>query len=383
LDPLDITNVFNYPIIQMKPPFQLISYIAPSAPARRARASGPLLYLRAEIGFTPAWFGHLGIDFGEPWHEDPDYRRDSVLRMRDCLQKRFPGFGMGMLPEFGEAPDLLTGVYGSCLVASLYGATIQYGPNRWPQSKPINLSSTQIDELRPPVLKSHPFFQKLLRQIDWIVKKEGKLAGYLNWQGILNNAHRLRGQQLFIDMIESPDRCIHLFECVYETMAEAFRSIQEIRHSLGQTSKFFTTSNCLVNLISPDLYSKLLLQFDQRLAQEFGCLGLHNCAWNADPYLESYSRIPYLGYIDMGVESDLGRAREMFLHARRAVMVNPDNIEFASDSGLAEFLGRIAEQFGPCDVILADIDRDMDEALIRFLNTCKQISEMKNLDSGI
>ena len=71
---------------------QLISYIAPGAPATRRPAEGDEAFLRPEIGFTPKWYREaLGIDFGERWHGDPAYRRETVLAMRDHLGRRFGG----------------------------------------------------------------------------------------------------------------------------------------------------------------------------------------------------------------------------------------------------------------------------------------------------
>ncbi|MBV5313159.1 MAG: hypothetical protein JZU47_07665, partial [Prolixibacteraceae bacterium] len=70
---------------------QLISYIAPGAPATRRPASGPLPFLRPEIGFTPKWYrSALGIDFGEKWHTNPEYRRETRLQMYAELENRFP-----------------------------------------------------------------------------------------------------------------------------------------------------------------------------------------------------------------------------------------------------------------------------------------------------
>jgi len=59
---------------------QLISYIAPGAPATRKPATGAEAFVRPEIGFTPRWYRRaLGIDFSQRWHEDVDYR----LRCRE------------------------------------------------------------------------------------------------------------------------------------------------------------------------------------------------------------------------------------------------------------------------------------------------------------
>ena len=105
---------------------QLISYIAPGAPAtRRPAGAQDLAFLRPEIGFTPKWYRKsLGIDFGEKWHTDPEHRRQTRLEMANELGKRFPGTTIGQ--NGGGNLDLLTGTYGASAIASIYGIPIRY-----------------------------------------------------------------------------------------------------------------------------------------------------------------------------------------------------------------------------------------------------------------
>ena len=72
-------------------PEQLISYIAPAAPATRRPATGKEPFVRVEAGFTPNWYRKkCNIDFGEKWHNDPAYRKQTVMAMRKELDERFP-----------------------------------------------------------------------------------------------------------------------------------------------------------------------------------------------------------------------------------------------------------------------------------------------------
>ena len=68
---------------------QLISYIAPGAPATRRPATGDEPFVRPEIGFTPRWYRQiLGIDFSEQWHTDPAYRKETIRRMKEELARQ-------------------------------------------------------------------------------------------------------------------------------------------------------------------------------------------------------------------------------------------------------------------------------------------------------
>jgi len=366
-------RILDKEAIVVKPPFQLVSYIAPGAPATRRPAQGNEAYLRPEIGFTPRWYRQaLGIDFGARWHEEPGYRMEGVAAMRTELEHRFPGMGIGM----GHgSKDLLTGTYGACTIAGILGLPILYAPDQWPTCAGPYLDEDAVENLEPPGLDTNPFFQRLMDQFDWIAAKDGKVEGFINWQGVLNNAHRLRGEALFTDMALNPGRCLRLFECVCGTMIEAAQRLHARQRESGVEVRFFTVSNCLVNLVSPQLYRELLLPFDQKIARAFGCIGIHNCAWNASPYLDAYAEIPCVAYIDMGLDSNLERARALFPHARRALMYTPTDLHNKTCGKIRRDLEHIAECYGPCDIVAADIEAETpDERVIFLVEQCREIS---------
>jgi len=106
---------------------QLISYIAPAAPATRQPATGSEPFLRPEIGFTPNWYRTaIGIDFGRRWHTDPAYRCETLLVMRGELKRRFPETRIGGIDRPDKPLDMLTGTYGCNSVAAIYGIPIIY-----------------------------------------------------------------------------------------------------------------------------------------------------------------------------------------------------------------------------------------------------------------
>ena len=356
------------------PSQQLISYIAPAAPATRRPATGNEPFLRAEIGFTPKWYREaLGIDFGKQWHTDPAYRHESLILMHRELRRRFPGYQS----RWAEEPtDLLTGVYGACTVAAIYGMPIRCDSDNWPNTEHEYLSHEQVARLKPPHLDSNPFFGELMAQLDHIEDRIGRIEGYLNWQGVLNNAYRLRGEDLFLDMALEPERARHLFACVATTMTEAAKCVYERQRQTGIEVRHFTVSNCLVNMVSPQQYKDQLLPFDIAFAEDFGLIGVHNCAWNADPYLSHYAMIPHVGYIDMGAESDLRRAKSLFPDARRAIMVPPTDLVNKSLDAIREGIRRIASEYGPCDLVFADIEAGTpDLCVVEALDACMKESD--------
>ncbi len=356
---------------------KLISYIAPAAPATRRPAEGSEPFLRPEIGFTPTWYRqHLNVSFGKRFHCDPGYRRECVIKMRAELNRRFPGTKIGGVHRRDAPLDLLTGTWGASTVAALYGVPIVYEHDKWPNCEHRYLTDQQVARLEPPNLDRNPHFDGLMAQIDWIAAHEGRVEGFINWQGVLNNAHRLRGEQLFADMLEEPALARHLFSCVCETMVQGIRRLHVRQLASGVDNRFITISNCLVNLVSPKVYRELLLPMDERLASVYRSIGIHNCAWNATPYLEAYARLRGVGYIDMGFNSDLERAKALFPEARRALMYTPMDainrtlVEIESD------FRRLAQVYAPCDVVIADLEAGTpDKRVIDLIALCEQISK--------
>ena len=358
---------------------QLTSYIAPAAPATRQPANGNESFLRPEIGFTPNWYRvALGIDFGRRWHCEPEYRREMLPAIHSELKRRFPTSNIGGINNPEKLLDLLTGTYGCVSVAAIYGIPIVYAENNWPNCKRSYLSDDQADNLEPPDLEKNPFFQELMAQVDWIASHEGRVEGFINFQSTLNNAYRLRGEKIFYDMVDHPQRCRNIFDCICTTMINAAKQLYKRQLLSGIKVDFFTVSNCLVNMISPGQYRDMLLPFDLRIAETFGCIGIHNCSWNADAYFDDYATIPYLGYIDMGIDSNLARAREVFTGARRALVYRPTDLVNKSLKTIEAELKKIANQYAPCDIVVGDIEADTpDERILAFLKLCDQINRKR------
>lgn len=358
----------------------LISYIAPAAPATRRKARGDEAYLRPEIGFTPNWYRtNVGldgeqIDFGERWHIDPAYRRATIVAMRGAISRRFPGTSIGHVDEPDSPLDVLTGTYGGSMISAIFGVPIIWAENNWPNAAHQYLSDDEMAGIEPPDLDANPVFADLMRQVDWIAENEGTVVGFINPQGIINNAQRLRGENIFLDMFDDPEGCRKLFDAISTTMIGVVRRLHERQRATGFDPGFITVSNCLVNMVSPTQYRDLLLPYDRRFGEEFPTIGIHNCAWTADPYMQDYADVPNLAYIDMGIDSDLELSRELVPQGRRALMYTPMDVANKSSDELRADFERIAKEYGPCDVVLADIEAGTpDERVQELVDLCREI----------
>ncbi len=355
---------------------QLRYYIAFGAPPTRAQADGSEPFLRAEVGFTPQWYAqYCGLDFGQRWHHDPDLRLKGWEKMRDEIRRRFPGRNIGG-SESDDPPDIFTGTFGGCVVSALYGQGIRFWPDQWPASEhDRQLTDEEADRLEPPDLDRSPFFEGILRQMDRIQELTGTVVGFLNWQGVLNTAFRLRGHAIFTDMMENPGRACRIFDCIATTQLEGYARVHARQREAGIDYRFGTTANCVVNMVSPRLYEELLLPFDLKLRAAFDNFGIHNCSWKVDPYLPAYARVPNLGYLDMGLASSLSEVKRLFPEARRNLLYTAMDMMNKSDDQIRSDFERIARELGPCDLGLPNMELAVSDRRICFaLDLCQELS---------
>jgi hypothetical protein len=66
--------------------------------------------------------------------------------MRQEIDKRFPRNKIGKMEDNGGTLDLLTGLFGACTIASMYGVPIHYDAEQWPASEHFVLSDEEISE---------------------------------------------------------------------------------------------------------------------------------------------------------------------------------------------------------------------------------------------
>jgi len=362
----------------MKNTYQLRNHIPLGGAATREPCRGDESPLRVSLGFTPRWYNtRLGIDFSRPWHEDPAYRYESLVKIRRHLSETFP-----MVPYFaleerdGVYPDCATisSVYGILLISMLYGMKPVYCRDNWPDADPESRPTREyLAALEPFDLENHPVIRNLLNQMDRIESLYGEIRGYLNYQGILNIAMKIRGQELFMDMFDDPDFVHHLCSHIADTIGRTARLIQARQRRSGFDVDLLSMSNCVMSMVSPDQYEEFVLPLDQELSRAFPRFGIHTCNWVADPYLDSLRKIEKTGYLDTGLNSDLPRIREMFPDARRAVLFMPSDVESLPLTELEGLIQKAAGQYAPCDLVLADMENTTpDSRIIEFFALAKK-----------
>ena len=355
---------------------KLRNYIPIGAPARREPADGSETDMRVSLGFEPAWFSkRCGVDFSETWHLDPYYRCNSLEKMKQELLRAFP-----TVPNWDLAnhDDLATisGCYGAYVIPRVFGIPLRYARERWPElDRPEPFTVEEIERMDADKLLSGAFVDELFRQMDLLEKGFGKIHGYLNWQGVLNNAFHLRKQEVFIDLVERPKFAHQMFSLITDVMIRFAKMVQERQRKSGFYTNHLVAGNCTVSMISPGAYREFIFPCDKRIAESFERFGVHTCNWDVTPYIEVLKPLPKLGYLDMGIMTDMARVKNSFPDARRAVIYHPNTLQTADLETIAADMKKIKRDLAPCDVVMADISESTsDERVNAFLTICRDLS---------
>jgi hypothetical protein len=356
---------------------KLRNHIPIAGPARREPADGTEPKFRVSLGFEPAWFSRrCRVKFTGRWHRDPQYRHETLKAMKAELVRTFPSVRYW---NPGDNRDLATisGVYGAYPIPHAFGIPLIYGEDRWPALDPRRrLSLQQIERLEADEVLGSPVVEDIFRQMNQIEQRWGVIHGYLNWQGVLNNAFNLRGQEIFLDMFDKPELVRRFFSVIAEVMIRLARKIQKRQRASGFPINQFSVSNCVMNMVSPQAYAEFIRPLDARIAESFERFGVHTCNWDVTPYIEVLAALPKLGYLDMGMMSDMRRVRETFPDTYRAVLYSPVKLQEASLEEIRGDMEKIYDDLGPCDLVMADIQASTpDERVQALLDMCADIEK--------
>jgi len=266
------------------------------------------------VGFYPDWFySQYGISFGREYYFDPEVRVAARREIDRRLYERFGDVGLGN-PDPQPRP-LIT--FGMVMLPSVFGCEIVYKDDALPWAMPLSLSEDEVMKLEvPDIFNSYPMTD-MIRQIDYLKGKYGKVVGDINTTGVQNLALKIRGDQLYIDFFENPGLCRHLLRICADCMIQLF----EFNRKTTGTGAVDVTPmcdprlcvlpNCTAEQISLETYVDHVLAFDNRVADACHPIGIHHCG-SVDQVLDGYARVHHLEFIEIGFGSDVKRTREVF-----------------------------------------------------------------------
>ena len=272
--------------------------------------------LPVEIVLAPAWWHrHAGICFDEDFFFHPARRVEAERKMEDVLHERFGRLGLGSehgltLPVIG--PVHLAAGY---LIPEMLGCQVDYHADTPPQVRPANRETLEVSADQA---FASPAWRKMQTLVDALQQRHGGLVGDVNWGGILNVALDLRGQELFIDMVDRPAQVQRQFAAIAAVIEQFTEAVAQLTGSTSVSvnrnvrnipQPVYLHSECSHTMISTADYERLLMPLDAAWSLRHRPFGIHYCGADPHRYAEAFARLPHLDFLDVGWGGDVAVLR--------------------------------------------------------------------------
>lgn len=283
--------------------------------------------LPVEIVLHPSWWhAHAGIVFDEDFFYHPVKRVESERRMEAVLRERFGAHGLGAdsdrdLPVIGPVHNAA-----GYLLSEMLGCEIRYHADAPPDVVSARCDTVAVD---PDTAFRSAAFRRFERLRDALKARHGYVRGDINWSGVLNLALDLRGQEFFLDMIDSPATVAVGLQQIADVIerfavglqAETGTSSIAVNRTVRHFARpVFLHSECSNTMIAAEDYERFILPIDAAWSERHRPFGIHHCGKDPHRFAASYAKLPHLDFLDVGWGGDVRAVRatlpDTFLNLR-------------------------------------------------------------------
>lgn len=288
---------------------------------------------------SPNWVSQaMGARFSERYFMDPEYRLEENARIADWLAEfdqelaaRFcyPGVkwypigisGIGGVFDNPQAHIVDIGIPQTfILITAMMGGEIVYFDGDNPDVKGYPLADIESpDEIQIPDLEEAWPVGVFLRQYEAMVEKYGREKVHLfapiekGWplwylHSPLSVAYRLRGDRLFVDMVEQPALANRILDVALDIGLRLFEIYEE---KLRTKILVPPIASCIATLISPRVYEQFEIPRLRKLIDRFGKAKIHSCGPSSH-VLHLLGRLPNLVEVELGARTDMALARKLW-----------------------------------------------------------------------
>jgi hypothetical protein len=343
--------------------------------------------LPVEIVFHPSWWNkNVGITFDKDFFFHPARRVEAEQLMEKVLYERFGKYGLGS--EHDVPQPVIGAVHNAAgyLLSEMMGCKVDYSENSSPQVRSADMTTLEIN---PQDAFQSSAFKQFINLTDKLKEKYGYLKGDVNWNGILNLALDLRGQEIMIDMYENPEQVGRFFRQIATVIETFVNGIQEetgsssisVNRTVRHLDKpVFLHSECSHTMISVEQYEKTLMQFDIEWSKKYRPFGVHYCGKDPHRYAESFAKIPRLDFLDVGYEGDVKILRNHLPDTFLNIRLSPVKLIDQSVDDIRTEIKKLVSDSGNLDltgVCCINIDDKVsDDKITTILETVRELRKI-------
>ena len=269
----------------------------------------------------------LGVAFDRDYYFDPEKRHAIDCLCNQYAAETFPETAvfysesnLGRINYWDPSQVQIGGIQPNLILGMLLGAEFVPADNRDADIAPGCLRDRGPAELpAPAVLLDHELVRLFDDQIARIQRCSQErlrpvppffwdVSGRAAIHGVVTTAQKLCGETIFLDMLTEPRKC----EEIMQWIAEAYITL--CRHYARVAALPITdvhVGECSGCMIGPALVTRFITSATSHISRHLGPVRFHSCGTSTH-LLDSFARIEGLHSLDLGGETSIRRAREVF-----------------------------------------------------------------------
>ena len=269
----------------------------------------------------------LGVVFDRDYYFEPDRRYAVDFRCNEYAAKQFPGMrlfysesNLGQIDYWDKKQIQIGGIQPNMILGMLLGADFVPQDSADADITPGCLAGKNPADLpAPESLLDHELvtlFDGRIRQVQ--SDSSGQLrpippffwdiSGRATVHGAMTSAQKLLGEAIFIDMVTEPQRCLEIMHWIADAFIVLCRHFSEIANLPITGVHVGECSSCMV---SPELIERFVVPVTSKVGRQLGPIRLHSCGPSTN-HLEVFLEIENLCSLDLGGDTSISRAREVF-----------------------------------------------------------------------
>lgn len=339
-----------------------------------------------DIVLAPEWWHkNTGITFDRDFFFHPLKRVESEQRMEKELYERWGEYGLGADKDIARPEVGAIHLAAGYMLSEMLGCEVKYAENHPPAVVPANRETLEIDTDAAFKSKVYKDFEYLT---DKLKSKYGYLSGDVNWGGVLNIAMDLRGDQIMMDLLMSPDEVKNYFNSIAGVIekftgqvgeATGTTSISVTRTVRHLPKPVFLHSECSHTMVSCEDYEQFLMPLDAKWSREKEYFGIHYCGNDPHRFAESFAKLPKLDFLDLGWGGDVAHLRKHLPNTFFNIRLSPvDLVNMTVDEIQSTITKLVSESANPALTGVCCINMDDKVTDDKIEAIFKAVSQINN-----
>jgi hypothetical protein len=269
----------------------------------------------------------LGVRFDREYYFNPDRRYAIDCECNEYAAAQFPEMrlfysesNLGQIDYWDKNQIQIGGIQPNMILGMLLGADFVPNDSYDADITPGCLSGKDLYDLpAPESLLDHELvklFDEQIRRTQIDSQKQLRPVPPFFWDtsgraaihGAMTTVQKFLGETFFMDMISEPQQCMEIMGWVADAFIVLCRHFSVIA-DLPITSVH--VGECSACMVSPELIEKLVVPVTSKIGDKLGPIRLHSCGPSTN-HLQAFSKIANLCSVDLGGETSIKRARQIF-----------------------------------------------------------------------